>query len=290
MTTPSNDEPLVTPLPASVPAPVGISSPELPEEFWHGIYNIGGGQGWRLTNWDLQLAISGAMGVTDVRRWYNRNWFATRNFHGQWFTDSDRLEELVPFRRDSFEAALAGAVATLPHAVRNAGKVPSWIVKNAVMRPLTRKPRGTMQAIAHNRTDEIAAHFGSYDRWREIRDWSTFEPPAPSRTPKLLDHGYDESKPQSSWSKVDYAGAAAFRGGELVSVDAVPGDVATPLLWRCAFGHVFAGSPRLVVFGGNWCPECVRDSSGYDLQAEHNPFLAQLDDAEQEVSSVVTTP
>jgi nucleoside-diphosphate-sugar epimerase len=141
----------------------GIAERELPEEFWGGIYNIGGGAEWRLTNWQLQTAISGALGVGDVRGWYNRNWFATKNFHGHWYTDSDRLNDLVPFRRDTFEQALARAVATLPDSVRSAGQVPAWIVKNFVMRPLTRKPHGTMHAIAHHDESAIRAHFGSLE-------------------------------------------------------------------------------------------------------------------------------
>lgn len=258
---------------------VGLAASSVPDEFWQGVYNIGGGEGWRLTNWELQLAISGAMGVEDVRRWYDRNWFATRNFHGQWYVDSDRLEQLVPFRRDSFAAAMSRAVATLPPTVRSAGRVPPWIVKHLVMKPLAFKPRGTMHAIAEKRTDEIAAHFGSYEEWRRIGDWSTFEPPAPSRTPRLLDHGYDESKHPSAWSRPDYARAAAFRGGELLTAEVRVGDIATPLAWRCALGHLFAASPRLVLTAGNWCPDCVRDSASYAQQAEHNRFLAQLEAA-----------
>lgn len=258
---------------------VGASGSDVPEEFWGGVYNIGGGEGWRLTNWELQQAISGAMGVADVRRWYDRNWFATRNFHGQWYADSDRLHELVPFRHDTFAAAMARAVATLPSTVRNAGKVPSWIVKSLVMKPLTRKPRGTMHAIARRNHDEISAHFGSYQEWERIGDWSTFRVPEPSREVSLLDHGYDESTPSSAWAAADYAGVAEFRGGEVVSDDIRTGDIARPLVWRCAFGHVFAASPRLVLTAGHWCPECVVDSAGYARQAEHNPFLAQLEGA-----------
>lgn len=256
---------------------VGVASAGVPEEFWGGIHNIGGGEAWRLSNWELQQKISGAMGVRDVRTWYERNWFATGNFHGQWYTDSDRLEELVPFRRDSFDAAMDRAVATLPAAVRNAGKVPSWIIKNFVMKPLAGKPRGTMHAIARGDSEQIAAHFGSLDAWKRIGDWSSFVPPAPSRQPSFLDHGYDEGTSQSRWSAMDYAGAAAFRGGELLSTDSGIGEIGRPLLWRCALGHVFAGSPRLILTAGHWCPDCVRDSAGYPRQAEQNPFLAQIE-------------
>jgi hypothetical protein len=40
---------------------------------------------------------------------------------------------------------------------------------------------------------------------------------------------------------------------------------------------VFAGSPRLSLTAGHWCPECVTDSAEYERQAERTPFLAQLE-------------
>jgi nucleoside-diphosphate-sugar epimerase len=251
----------------------------VPEEFWGGIYNIGGGDGWRLTNWELQTAIGNAMGVRDIRAWYDRDWFALKNFHGQWYTDSDDLERLVPFRKDTFDAAMRRAVAAAPPSVRNAGKVPAWIVKNLVMKRLAHQPRGTMRAVKRREFDEIAAHFGSVDAWAQIGSWDTFVEPHPSREPSFLEHGYDESKSQQEWTGLDYIEAAGFRGGELVSVDVARGHVATPLLWRCAFDHVFAASPRLVLTAGHWCPDCVRDSAQYARQAERNPFLAQLEGA-----------
>ncbi|MFF2842469.1 NAD-dependent epimerase/dehydratase family protein [Paenarthrobacter sp. NPDC057981] len=249
---------------------------DVPEELWGNIYNIGGGEGWRLTNWQLQTAIGEAMGVRDIRKWYDRNWFALKNFHGQWYTDSDRLHELVPYRQDTFEDALARAVDAAPSSVRNAGKVPAWIVKHLVMKPLTRKPRGTMAAIRAGHGAEINAHFGGLQEWRNIGGWSTFEPPAPSRNPSYLDHGYDEDKPAAHWSSIDYLEVAAFRGGRFLSDDVRPGTPATPLRWSCGLGHLFTASPTLVLRAGHWCPTCTADSAGYDRQAEHNKFLAQI--------------
>lgn len=248
----------------------------VPEEFWGGVYNIGGGEDWRLTNWELQTRMTGALGVRDVRKWYERNWFATRNFHGQWYTDSDRLEELVPFRRDTFDAALARAVAANPR-LKLAGRVPAWAVKNLVIKRLALRPRGTMGFIRDGDEEKIAAYFGSRREWEAIGDWSTFRPPAPSRSPVRLDHGYDEDKPPSLWSLADMREAAAFRGGRVLSEDMVTGAAAVPLSWRCALGHLFSGSPRLVLTAGHWCPVCVKDTAGYAEQAEHNRFLAQVE-------------
>ncbi|TXN29500.1 NAD-dependent epimerase/dehydratase family protein [Lacisediminihabitans profunda] len=249
----------------------------VPVEFWGGIYNVGGGEGWRLTNWQFQTALASAMGVRDVRRWYDRNWFALKNFHGQWYTDSDRLHELVPFRRDTFDEAMARAIAAAPRSVRSAGRVPGWIVKHLVVEPLTRRPRGTMAAVRSADEKVIDAFFGSRAAWEAIGDWATFVEPAPDRTPSFLDHGYDETKDPASWARADYLEAAAFRGGRLLTADVTPGDVATPLDWTCAFGHEFAASPRLVLTAGHWCPVCVRDPAGYARQAERNPFLAQVE-------------
>jgi len=255
---------------------VSICDPITPDAFWKGIYNIGGGEGWRLTNWELQLAIGGAMGVKDIKSWYERNWFATRNFHGQWYTDSDRLEELVPFRQDTFDGALKRAIAAAPASVRNAGRVPAWLVKNLVLKPLTLKPRGTMGFIRDNDQAKIDAYFGSREEWEGIGGWETFWPPRVDRTPRRFDHGYDETKDPSSWAAIDYFEAASFRGGELLSDDVTMGDLSTPLSWQCAFGHEFTGSPRLILMAGHWCPECVRRPAEYSAQAESNHFLAQI--------------
>lgn len=259
---------------------VAIAAGQAPPDLWGRVWNIGGGHDWRLTNWEFHLAAARALGAGDPSGWFQRNWFSTGNFHGHWFSDSDDLEAIVPFRRDSFEDFLTASVASLPRAAHGAGRVPPWLVKHAVMGPLTRRPRGTMHAVGHRDEAAIAAHFGSLAAWRAIGDWSSYVPATPSRTPRLLDHGYDESVPPERWSTPLYRQAAAFRGGALLG-EAATGDIATPLRWRCAFGHEFSGSPRLVLAAGHWCPECVRHPSQYAAQAERNAFLAQVEHAQR---------
>lgn len=253
-----------------------LCEPEVPKKFWGGIYNIGGGEGWRLTNWQLQTSISNALGVSHPGKWFERNWFATRNFHGQWYSDSERLEQLVPFRRDTFQEALSRAVQNKPN-LKVAGRVPGWIVKNLIMKPLTLKPGGTMAYLQAGNKEALSAYFGSQEEWEVIGGWDTFWPARPSRTPSFLDHGYDETKPAAQWTTEDYQAAASFRGGELTSRAVPTGDIATPLSWRCAFGHDFEGSPRLILTAGHWCPDCVKQPLDYPRQAKQNAFLAQLE-------------
>lgn len=248
----------------------------VPDEFWGGIYNIGGGEPWRLTNWEFHNRLAAALGVKDVRTWFDRNWFATRNFHGHWFTDSDRLEALVPFRKDTFAEAISRAVRQADLGTRLAGFVPASVVKNMVFKKLALAPRGMLAFLRDNDKDHVDAYFGSYAEWERIGDWSSFVVPAPAREPRYLQHGYDESKPRSAWNLSDMIDAATFRGGMVLSEAMTVGDVATPLEWQCALGHLFSGSPRLILTGGHWCPVCVRDAAKARFQAESNPFLAQI--------------
>jgi hypothetical protein len=72
-------------------------------------------------------------------------------------------------------------------------------------------------------------------------------------------------------------GVATYRGGELLPPAMTRGDLSSPLEWRCAFGHEFTGSPRLILIGGHWCPDCITDVPGYRRQAERNAFLRQIE-------------
>lgn len=262
-----------------------ICEEDTPEELWGDVHNIGGGEEWRLTNWELQTRMTGALGVKDVRRWYDRNWFATQNFHGFWYVDSDRLQELVPYREDTFEDALQRAVRANP-GLRIAGRIPPAIVKNLVMKPLTLRSRGTMAYIRDDDRAGIDAFFGSREAWDAIGSWDTFWPPRPDRKMVTLELGFDETKSADLWDLEDYRSVADFRGGALVSDAVVTGDFATPLSWTCAEGHAFDGSPRLILRAGHWCPECVLRSQEYSEQARANRFLAQL---EREAPAVVTS-
>jgi len=225
---------------------------------------------------NLTVVFGDVTRFAGVRRCYERHWFATRNFHGHWFTDSDRIDELVPFRTGTFDDALGRAVATAPAKLWLAGRVPPSVVKRCVIEPLTRRDRGTMHWIQSDDEERVRAYFGSRAQWELIGDWSTFEPPRPARTPTYLDLGFDESHDLSTWRPADLAAAADHRGGSLVSQVLASTDVSTPLSWRCADGHTFTGGPRLVLLAGHWCPVCVARPDDFGRQSESNTFLRQV--------------
>ncbi|ULT58739.1 NAD(P)-dependent oxidoreductase [Neobacillus drentensis] len=249
---------------------------DIPDDFWRRIYNIGGGEKYRTTNYEFMQKSFQALGMNDFRKVFDLNWFATRNFHGQWYEDSDVLEEYLHFRSGSVDQFINELKANAPFSMKLAKYVPSFIIKKFIMEPVANKELGTMYWIKNNDKDRISAFFGTREEWDKIPTWDNFKFVEPSKQPIRLNHGYDESKPKSELDIVDMKAAAEYRGGKCLSSKMVKGDLATKLQWRCAFEHEFEASPTLILLGGHWCPDCFPAPWNYDEEAKRNPFFAQV--------------
>ncbi len=258
---------------------------KLPEAFWGHIYNVGGGESCRVSAWEMFKEMYGAIGFTDLKHVVDPRWFATRNFHGQYYLDSDRLENYLHFRHDSMRyfydaylknlgatAAAAKLICRLPGGQRLMG---------ALIRRTFRRyacgEHGTVRFIERNMEAQIDAFWGSRRNWESLpAGINDFEPFTDWGTVVPINHGYDETKPESELTLADVRGAAVFRGGECLSDAMATGDWQSKLTFRCAFGHTFTASPRLVLEGGHWCPQCERESWNYAARAKVDPFFAQV--------------
>ena len=257
----------------------------LDESFWNHIYNIGGGESCRVSTHDMYKIMYGEMGFTSLDPVIEPKWNATRNFHGQYYLDSDKLENYLHFRSDSMKyfydaylnevksvKGMANVICRLPGGQKFMG----WIIRKT-FRKLMLSEHGTMHWIKDNVEDHIDAYWGSKKAWEAIpkkdsqmkhfTDWDKVV---------HIDHGYDEDKPEDQLTLEDIKGAAKFRGGECTSDVMATGDWKTKLKFKCAFGHEFDASPRLVLEGGHWCPECERKSWNYGKRAQVDPFFAQV--------------
>ncbi|WP_408591325.1 NAD-dependent epimerase/dehydratase family protein [Novosphingobium sp.] len=246
----------------------------VPAAFWRGFYNIGGGKDMRLVNHEFAKLTSHALGVADAFGSSRPNWSATRNFHGQWYADSDKLQSLVPFRRETMDDFARGVAKSMPAFIKLLARLfPGAGLKR--MEKLARGPGGTLNWIENDDRAHIDAYFGSREAWEKLpTDWNDFAFAQPSREVSLLDHGYDSCADIGNLTAVDLSAAAAFRGGRFAGDTAPEPDEATQ--WRCARGHDFTMSPRLYLQGGHWCPTCQFDQDSYGENAARNPFFAQV--------------
>lgn len=268
----------------------------VPEEFWKRYYNIGSGEQYRLSNYEFECLLLNAIGCPKPEKIFDSNWFTTRNFHGMWYLDGDVLENYMHFRANVPVKEYFKQMAksdTLPGGLKFAVRsklvylshlVPH-IVKLAMKAMAMSKEHGTQWWIKNNKEQRIHAYYGSLEAYKAIRPWSEMDLSHNSEQAVILNHGYDENKPMSEFTIEDMQQVAAFRGGTCLSTQMVKGDWDTPLQWQCAQGHIFTATPRLILLGGHWCPDCFpnpyKDEPNarpwaWDKESKRNPFFAQL--------------
>lgn len=74
----------------------------VPEDFWRKAYNLSSGPKWRFTCWEFADKTMEPMAIKfeDV---FDPREMARFNFHGQYYTDADRLDEILHFRCIDFD-------------------------------------------------------------------------------------------------------------------------------------------------------------------------------------------
>jgi len=241
----------------------------VPTDLWRGFYNIGGGATSRVVNHEFMSSF-----MPQYRKVLRPHWQATRNFHGQWYVDSDRLQALVPFREQSIRDYLTEAPRHMPALARLAPKCLPGLVHKRV-KGMAEAPGGTLRWFADDDRAKIDAYFESRAAWERIpRDWDGYPLKQPSRKPTILDHGYDETRPSDAWQLDDLKAAADYRGARCHAESFAGSDV--PIDWTCAAGHRFAMTPNLYLRGGHWYPTCMLEPSIYAEEAARNAFFGQV--------------
>ena len=257
-----------------------VCEDDVPETFWRKFYNISSGPQYRLTNYEFEekLLFALGMGHDAVKKIFEPNWFITRNFHGQWYTDSDDLENILHFRHNvPVDEYFANIKKGAPWWTNLSFLGANEIGKMGMKMIASNKLFGTLSWLKNRDETRLSAYFGSYEKWEaQPSKWEDVNLERPSEKQTFLNHGYDESKPIEELDINDMKEAAKFRGGECISETMTKGDLFTPLKWKCALGHEFTMSPNLILKGGHWCPECDPLPWNYDQIAKVNPFFAQV--------------
>ncbi|HRQ10111.1 MAG TPA: NAD-dependent epimerase/dehydratase family protein [Trueperaceae bacterium] len=248
--------------------------------FWRRAYNVGGGQGMRTTARAYLRAAYGLLGL-DLTRCMESNWFALRNFHLQYFEDSDLTDSYLHYQLDdgaAHDAALETSMSPLLKGVRwLALRVPpfrrvvEWGVHASFKRLAQRHPNSPRYWYLHRNDARVRAFFGGYEEYEAIAAGGVEEEGLPDGPWSRLEHGYDEQA--SALSLADLQGAAEFRGGECRAAD-WDGDRRARLPWRCAAGHEFEARVDTVLRGGHWCDRCLGEWDG-GRRALLEPFFAQ---------------
>ena len=262
----------------------------LGKDFWNHFFNIGSGKEYRFSNYEFECLLLGTLGLAGPEKLFDPNWFITKNFHGQFYADGDKLEDFLHFREN---LPIQDYFNRLADQVEFYFKIPRYLPKGLVaacakpfMKKIAETPGfGTLDWVKTNDHNRMTAYYGSKEEWEKIPSkWEDFkimkfDKDNSAAEQFKLDHGYDESKPESELDIEDMKQAAKFRGAECLSDSMTKGDMATKLKWKCGHcGAEFEASPALILLGGHWCPECYipQKAWDYDSIAKTNPFFAQV--------------
>lgn len=216
----------------------------------------------------------------DIKKLYDPKDMALYNFHGQWYTDSDKLNDIAKFRfldpeeffeRTNRQIRLIKSIPLLRRVLPNTVKI------GESMERAKHKERGPTWMVENDMSDWITSFYGFLEKKNKIKSWEEgYKLIKPSKKPTYLDHGYNETKSVDQLDIEDMKKAAIFRGGKCLSTEMTKGDLYTPLQWQCYERHQFMASPYLVLKAGHWCPECEKEAWNFAEIAKHSPFFAQV--------------
>ena len=251
-------------------------------DFWRRVYNMGGGPNMRTIAYDYIKENYASSGLR-LEHCAKRHWYAVRNFHMQYYEDSEVLNTYLHYWRDS----LADHNRLIANDTPFGMKLVSFLAKRipafraqvekaafAEMKKMAENHRNSPRYwVTHKNDARVSAFFNSYADYEAIPDWGVDMPDiSPDTKWERLQHGYPEEK--DALVLGDLQQAAKFRGGTCTSAN-WDGDLYAPLNWECAFGHTFTARPFTVLKAGHWCPQCDTSWNG-DEKAKQNPFFAQV--------------
>ena len=265
------------------------------ENYWNRVFNIGGGDKNRVTGYDTFEEGFGIIGGS-AEKFMRPGWNSIRNFHGMWFSDSDELQDMFDFQRESVKDYWLDILKSHPY-YKIAKILPPVIIRKLAIERLLPDPNSPSRWIKNGDEGKVKAYFGSKENLKCMpEDWKDFAVLAKGRLPDgdvnyrelkniknlkkygfVLPHGYDETKADSELDLDDMRAAAEYRGGEVVSEKMNKGDLYTKLLWRCHDGHEFYASPYAVLKAGHWCPECTEPEPwDFDRLSKFMPYYANV--------------
>ena len=246
-----------------------VQTIEAPDDFYGKVYNMGGGPACRVVFKDYLEQMMKIFGLGDYRKILPLNWFALRNFHCCWYEDSWVLDQYLSHWRHSLEDHYKQVEAATPWYLKLGGGIaPSFVAKAFIKRM-----SDPLKWIEGNEMEKIKAFFGSREAWENIPDWERSVYSQRKGSTGFLSSVKEKDGAPERYSIRDMQELARSRGGQCLSTEFV--DIKTKLNWKCACGHEWEATPRLLK-AGHWCPECAPPPWDYDTQAKSDPALAAL--------------
>ena len=235
---------------------------DLGNKFWKNCFNIGGGDYNRLTGFDT-LNDGFKMIGGGAKNFFKPNYNATRNFHGVWFYDGHKLNDLFSYQQQDTSVYWSEILKT--HSYYKMGKiVPKGIIRKFVIKRLFKDDNSPAYWFKHNDQAKLQAYFGGKGKYLAITDdWKNFpllienkdedgreidyQGLKDIKNAKLIDYGFDREK---EITLKDLQNVAKLHGGKLLSKKF--DGLYVKHEWETQDGEIFKATPFTVLMAGHW--------------------------------------
>ena len=258
--------------------------------FWKHCFNIGGGVQNRVFGYDtFQLGFE--MIGCSTEDFFDTNYNSTRNFHGEWYSDGYKLNDLFDFQHDTIRGFWKHVSDT--HKYFALAKLcPKKMMKAMVIKPLLKDDNAPYYWNAHKDEARMNAYFDGFEAYNSIpKSWEKFGVVSKGKlpdgsevdyeelknNPTRINHFFDIDKDMSLISIEDLDNVASARGGKLLTRDFKTGDVYRKLEWENSTGHRFIARPYTVLYCGHWHNVSYRRYAwDFDHQAKVDKMVASI--------------
>lgn len=260
------------------------------DNFWHHCFNIGGGEESRITGYDtfdLGFRIIGCK----VSDFLDVNYNSSRNFHGSWYSDGYKLNDLFDYQHETAPEFWQHVADT--HKYFKLAKIcPKKLMKAFVTKPLLKSPNAPYYWNKHHDEAKMLAYFGGSDKFAAIdNDWSKFPVLSHGKTPDgqdidfaafrakptRLEHFFDIDKGRKEVTIEDLRAVAEAHGGKLLTEDFAKGDIFRKVRWQNADGEEFEARPHSILFCGHWFNLVYKEYAwDFDRQAKFDKIVANI--------------
>ncbi len=261
---------------------------DLSKSFWKKCFNIGGGIENCLTGYDTLNDGFKIIGGS-AKDFFEPNFNAIRNFHGVWFYDGHKLEELFHYQKQTAKEFWAKFAEN--HGYFKLGKaVPKSLIKKFAIKRLFKSPNSVKYWVKHNDEPKLFAYFGGKDIYNQIsKNWNDFGLLVEGKNEMGEEIDYDSLRKKERASMIDYGfdiekeditiddlkKVAALHGGKLLSTSF--DNLYQKLEWCNMDGEKFVANAYTVLKAGHWINKIYFENVwDFDRLAKQDKIYSQI--------------
>ncbi len=268
------------------------SEKDLKNKFWRQCFNIGADGKNQITGYDTLNDGFKLIGGT-AKDFFKPYFNATRNFHGVWFYDGDKLNKLFNYVSQDVKDYWA-EIGKIYWYYKLGKIVPKCLISNFAIKRLFKDSNSPAYWRKHDETAKLVAFFEGKENYDKLpKKWSEFNLMQEGKTfdgepcdyaklkdkkqAKLIDLGFDYGKKDSEISRDDLVAVAKMHGGKLISRDFETGDIYKKLVWEDQDKNRFSATAFSVLRAGHWHSDIYENFVwDFDRLAKKDKIYAQI--------------